>query len=95
MTADLRGRWRRTTAEPCAVRYPAAIDFREATYPARKGPDQGFVLWDAGTYDVSGLGRVTISTASDELVGYRYTRDDNTLTFVDPDGCAFSYEREV
>ena len=33
--------------------FPAAIEFKEATYLASKAPGQGFIVWDAGTYAVA------------------------------------------
>jgi hypothetical protein len=77
----------------CDRKYPDEIEFREATFLARKGPDQGFVIWDAGGYQVVGPESVKIEIATDEQVVYPFTLADDVITFVDPDGCAFRYRR--
>jgi hypothetical protein len=90
---DLRGRWRKETDEPCAAQYPVEIEFKEATYLAAKGPEQGFITWDAGIYRVEPEDRVLVSTATDELVPYQYDEEGERITFTDPGGCQFSYRR--
>jgi hypothetical protein len=89
----LVGTWRKTTSSECAHRYPDEIEFREATFLARKGAGQGFIVWDAGGYRVTDAGRIKIDTASDEQVDYRFSLDGDTLTFVDANGCEFRYHR--
>ena len=90
---SLVGHWTKLPGDACAERYPADIEFREATYLAHKGPGQGFLVWDAGMWDETGPDRVRIGTATDELVEYRYELAGDELRFVDPDGCAFGYQR--
>ena len=89
----LVGTWRKTSSAECDRQYPDEIEFREATFLARKGPGQGFIVWDAGGYDVTAPGEVKIDTASDEQVHYRFSLDGDTLTFVDRNGCEFRYQR--
>jgi len=48
----LRGRWERADPGPDDL-FPAAIEFKEATYLASKAPGQCFIVWDAGTYAVA------------------------------------------
>jgi hypothetical protein len=87
------GRWQKISSADCDRRYPAEIEFREATFLARKGPEQGFIIWDTGGYEVLGEDEVKIEIATDEQVRYRFSLEGDTLTFVDGDGCEFSYRR--
>lgn len=48
----LQGRWERTDPGADDL-FPAAIEFKDATYLASKAPGQGFIVWDAGTYTVA------------------------------------------
>jgi hypothetical protein len=89
---SLVGRWRKVTEDDCARRYPDEIEFRETRFLAQKGPDQGFVIWDAGGYRVLGETEIQIQNATDEQVRYAFTLEDGTVTFVD-DGCRFTYQR--
>ena len=89
----VEGRWRKLTETPCAARYPAEIEFEQTTYLGRKGPDQGFIVWDAGIYSLDHQGRITIGTATDELVPYELSLVGDILSFVDSGGCEFSYKR--
>ena len=89
----LVGTWRKTTSSECDRQYPDEIEFRETRFLARKGADQGFIVWDAGGYEVLGPGTIKIDTASDEQVHYRFTSSDDVLTFVDSAGCEFRYRR--
>lgn len=93
MSHKLRGRWERASRDECATRYPVTLEFRESTYLGAKGPGQGFILWDAGQYDVLDDGRIRIQTASDELVEYRYQLSSQTLTFRDATDCEVQYRR--
>ena len=91
--APLLGVWRKTTAAACAQVYPDEISFFEHRFLARKGPEQAFVSWDVGGYEVTGPGEIRMSTATDERVAYGFGLDGDELTFVDPDGCRVSYVR--
>jgi hypothetical protein len=86
------GRWQKISSAECDRRYPDEIEFREATFLARKGPEQGFIVWDAGGYEVMG-DEVKIEIATDEQVRYRFSLEGDTVTFVDSDGCEFRYRR--
>jgi hypothetical protein len=90
---SLVGTWRKIDAPECAGRYPHEIEFREATYLARKGPGQGFIVWDAGGYVIVGPDTIKIDTASDEQVVYRFAETEDTVRFVDTAGCEFRYGR--
>ena len=93
--ADLRGHWHRITGADCAKAYPAHLEFKEARYAGRKDPaNQGFVIWDAGSYRVESDDVVMIQTATDSQERYRYRLDGDRLTFTDDAGCEFAYERD-
>jgi hypothetical protein len=87
------GRWSKVTSSDCDRRYPAEIEFRETRFLARKGPDQDFVIWDVGGYRLLDEDEAMIQIATDEQVRYPYRLEGDTLTFVDSDGCEFSYRR--
>lgn len=91
---DIRGRWRRVTQGKCANAYPALIEFFEARFLGKKDPaTQNFIVWDAGGYRVESDSVVMIQTASDAQVRYQYRLVGQQLTFIDDEGCEFSYER--
>lgn len=87
--------WRKEPGGPCVALYPAEIEFRGATYLGRKAPDQGFIVWDAGSYEVVGPDEVKISTATDAIVSYRAVFSGNALTLIDHEGCEVSYRRST
>jgi hypothetical protein len=87
------GRWSKISSTDCDRRYPAEIEFGETRFSARKGPQQNFVIWDVGGYEVLSDDEAMIQIATDEQVKYRFRVDGETLTLVDPDGCEFSYRR--
>lgn len=91
---NIEGNWKKTSAEQCANKYPDEIEFQERPrFLARKGPDQGFIWWDAGSYEIVGNDQVKISTATDEQVIYGARLEGDLLTFTDKEGCTFSYKR--
>ncbi|HWJ31413.1 MAG TPA: hypothetical protein VNR59_03655 [Gaiellaceae bacterium] len=90
---NLTGQWRKLETPDCASRYPDEIEFRDTRFLARKGPEQGFVVWDVGGYEVLGENEVRVQIATDEQVVYEFTLEDGIVTFVDGDGCRFSYRR--
>jgi hypothetical protein len=90
---DFIGSWRKISSQPCDQRYPDELEFREATYLGRKGAEQRFIVWDAGTYEIVEPDQVKISIATDELVPYRFSLSGELLTFEDQDGCEFEYRR--
>jgi hypothetical protein len=94
MQRILVGRWTKVSTAKCAEAYPDEIEFFEATYLGKKGASgQRFIVWDAGTFEVTQAGRVVIGTATDEQVPYTFSISQNLLTFVDPEGCQFEYRR--
>jgi hypothetical protein len=89
----LIGRWRKVPGERCDWKYPDELEFFEATYLGRKGPAQGFILWDAGGYEAVGLDQVKIDIATDQQVVYRISSSETEFTVVDSEGCAIRYRR--
>ena len=90
----LAGKWKKVSTSQCDESYPAEIEFSERPrYLAKKGQGQGFICWDAGTYEEKGTDQVKISTATDAQILYRFSINGDTLTFTDPDGCEFKYRR--
>src|SRR5213079_2938389 len=68
---SLAGKWKKASTTKCAEGYPDGIEFfARPRYLASKGPDQGFIWWDAGSYEVTGGNEVKISIATDEQVSY-------------------------
>jgi len=91
---SLLGTWKKISSAACDQAYPDEIEFFEATYIGRKGQSgQRFIVWDAGTYHISAPDQVTISTATDEQIVYRFSLSGATLKFVDSAGCEFEYRR--
>ena len=91
---QLVGKWRKISTGDCDKKYPDEIEFHEnPRFLAKKGPGQGFILWDAGGYQVTGAAKVTIQIATDEQVPYEYSISGDILTFIDRDGCEFKYRR--
>jgi hypothetical protein len=94
MSASLTGKWRKLPTADCDAAYPDEIEFfARPRYLGKKGPRQGFITWDAGTYEVTGDNQVKISTATDEQVLYMFSIAGDVLTFVDKNGCEFRYQR--
>ncbi|MGR9108335.1 MAG: hypothetical protein ACU843_15550 [Gammaproteobacteria bacterium] len=91
----LAGKWIRVYSGECGQYYPAEIVFHEGSwFVAKKGRNQKFILWDAGTYAISGLREVKIQIATDEQVSYEFSLSGDVLTFVDSEGCKFTYHRD-
>jgi hypothetical protein len=93
--SDLRGHWHRISGGDCANAYPARLEFKDARYAGTKDTaNQGFIIWDAGSYRVESDDLVMIQTASDAQELYRYRLTGDRLSFTDSAGCEFVYERE-
>ena len=90
----LVGKWRKVHASECDAKYPDELEFFErAIYRGQKGPEQRFIWWDAGAYEIVRKDQIQIQAANDELVLYTVSISENTLTFADRDGCEFRYRR--
>lgn len=91
---NIAGKWKKESAAECADKYPDEIEFQDRPrFLAKKGPNQRFIWWDVGGYEIVGNNQVTISTATDERVTYDAKLEGNLLTFTDADGCTFKYQR--
>ena len=73
----------------------ARLEFKDARYAGTKdSANQGFIMWDAGSYRVESDDLVMIQTASDAQELYRYRFAGDRLSFTDGAGCEFVYQRE-
>src|SRR5438093_19160 len=90
---SLVGAWTKSSAPPCADKYPDMLTFAAGTFRGTRGATQGFVHWDAGIYRLEGDRTLALTTATDELVHYDVELAGDTLTVRDPDGCVFAYRR--
>ena len=92
----LAGKWKKTSTSQCDQRYPAEIEFFERPrYLGRKGPGQGFIWWDAGSYELLDENSVRLSVADDSQIVYRFALSGDALTFTDEEGCQFQYRRST
>lgn len=93
---DVTGVWHQdeATAPECARAYPATIRFEGGRFSASRGPGQGFVRWDVGSYRIDGDG-IVLSTATDELVRYSFDLSNGVLTVLDADGCRIMFRRSA
>ena len=89
----LQGQWRRLSTAECAQRYPLEITFVLATYRGARGPDQGMIWWDAGTYRLADDRTLILSTATDELVDYPIPLTSQRFRLTDSEGREVTYER--
>ena len=87
------GQWAKVRTSGCEQQYPDVIEFFEGTYLGKKGPGQGFLVWDAGIYKRLAPDRIRIQIATDELVAYQCSVSADLLTVLDPDGCCLEYRR--
>lgn len=93
-TLQLVGNWKKITHSSCSHVYPDTVQFQESgLYFGQKDPPGTFTQWDAGTFEVVGPKQIKISIANDAIVTYKFSILNNVLTFIDPDGCEYSYRR--
>ena len=91
---NILGAWDKVSTAGCAAQYPHSIRFESSgLYFGESDPPGEFTQWDAGTHEITGPDTVKISTANDAVITYRFSVDGETLKFVDPDGCEFSYRK--
>lgn len=92
--AEFIGIWEKKTDAPCSRVYPARIQFRESGLYYGTGAKSGqSPEWDIGTWEIASPTRVKISTAHDAIITYEFSISNGILTFVDPVGCEFKYQR--
>lgn len=91
---QLTGNWEKLTCSTCSKVYPKVIEFREnglySGVDAEPGDAPG---WDVGTWEIIGSTAVKISTMNDAMITYKFSLEDDILTFVDEDKCEFQYRR--
>ena len=88
------GYWQKVTQNQCSAAYPDWLEFRsDNMYVGRSLEPGAFMQWDVGRYDIVNSEQVAISTANDAFISYRFAINDQRLSFVDPDGCEFCYQR--
>ena len=88
------GLWRKQPGEPCAAQYPAELELKGGGhYLGRSDPAGEYVVWDVGTWSLTGPGEIAISNAYDKVVGYRYEMAGSELRFTEPVRCSFGYAR--
>ena len=91
---QLIGNWEKLTDSACSRVYPKYIEFREAGLYSGTGAEPGDVPgWDAGTWEIAGPGKITVSTINDTLIAYDFSVSDDILTFEDGNKCRFQYRR--
>lgn len=92
---DLAGTWLKIDSAPCAATYPAHLRLDpNGLYFGSTEPPGEFTLWDSGTWTLTAPGKLALSTATDAVVSYGYSNDDQVLTFTDASGCRFGYRRD-
>jgi hypothetical protein len=96
-TGALVGIWEKAGGEPCSSPYPDELELLAGgRYAGRKHEGaREHPIWDVGSYEVVGEGRVIVSTSYDARRTYEYSLADDVLTFLDEDGCRFEYRRRA
>ena len=89
----LVGHWRKLGTPSCAAAYPDELEILGRGSHRGRQKDGGYAVWDVGSVEIVGEGRVRMSTANDAEPVYQFKLDGEHLTFVDPEGCSFTYER--
>ena len=94
MSQAVVGKWRKTSTEKCSENYPDQLEFKANGLYSGWNEDKSrpIPLWDRGEYKILPGNKIRISTANDANIIYQYTLTKNSLTFVDANGCKFSYE---
>jgi len=84
-SVDLTGSWRKSAGGDGKNTYPDVLDFTTTTraagrYMGRKGrAQQGFLVWDAGSWRLTHDGRIEISTATDAIESWPVTISDDEI----------------
>jgi len=92
--AKFIGTWEKITDLLCSQVYPTLIEFHKNGLYSGTGAQPGRSPgWDIGTWNIVSPNQVKISTAHDAIITYEFSFSDDILTFVDPDGCEFKYQK--
>jgi hypothetical protein len=91
----LIGTWEKVSGDPKSDVYPRILTFKENGLYTGTGasPSAEKPWWDIGTFDIVSGDEIKISTANDMMVTYQFNIEENTLTFIDPEKCRFSYRK--
>jgi hypothetical protein len=94
-TAALAGSWEKTGGGRCSAPYPDRLELgADGRYVGSKREGaREHPIWDVGTYEIVGPGRVVVSTSYDARPTYEFSLAGDVLTFVDEQGCRFEYRR--
>jgi len=94
-TTRFVGTWRKADSPACAALYPAVLRLEaNGLYRGFPEPPAQFATWDVGTWQPTDASHLAISTANDAVIKYEFSLAGDTLTFVDTQGCRFSYRRD-
>jgi hypothetical protein len=94
MSISITGQWKKISSGECAGKYPDEIQFYDhPRFLAKKGPNQDFIIWDAGGYRLTDSGQLQIQIATDQQVLYEFSLAGDVLRLIDEDGCEFKYQR--
>lgn len=94
LTETILGHWQRLEGDPCAGQYPDSLEFRAGgIYMGLAGPEQGFIHWGGGDFEIVAPDSIKLQDQTDMMVGYRIVASPGRLEFTAPDGCEISYGR--
>jgi hypothetical protein len=99
-SVDLSGTWRKSAGTEGELSYPDVLDLtttipRGGRYMGRKGrPEQGFLVWDAGSWRLTDDGRIEISTATDAIDSWPVVISDDEMQIHAAD-CVLTYRRST
>lgn len=71
---------------------PGEIEFTETRFKASKAPNQGFTVWDVGSYRVEG-DELVIGLANDDTAAYPLEIGEEAFTVTDRMGTKTTYHR--
>ena len=60
---------------------------------AQNNPESPQIVWDAGSYQVEGLGQLRVTLANDASELYSFSLSNDVLTLVDSTNCEVSYRK--
>jgi hypothetical protein len=91
----LLGTWEKAGGAPCSARYPDELELHpDGRYLGRMREGAAeHPIWDVGSYELVGEGRIAVSTSYDARPTYDYSLANDVLTFIDDEGCRFEYRR--